>query len=238
MAFSRCPFGEKVTPAMKRGFFRRLAPWVDHLAIQKMDLGWFHDPKYIMSVELNDVTPICQPPMRVTPDVEQWLKEWALGQEEVGLVQRAGPYEELPVVTALLTVPGQQHGQKYRVVQNLVPLNKRTKVLHYPMTDVAKVKLALGRAAFLSKIDLKAGFFNVPLAEDSQKYTAFSCAAGRFYWKRMTMGMCNAPAHFQWVMEDIMAGEGDEAQLPVAVLLDDVTVAEDDLQGNMDGASS
>lgn len=78
LAFSRCPFGEKVTPAMKRGFFRRLAPWVDHLAIQKMDLGRFHDPKYIMSVELNDVTPINQPPMRVTPDVEQWLKEWAL----------------------------------------------------------------------------------------------------------------------------------------------------------------
>jgi hypothetical protein len=88
-------------------------------------------------------------------------------QESVGLIRKADPYEDLPVVTALLTVPGQQHGQEYRVVQNLVPLNKRTKVLHYPMADVAKVKMALGRAKYLAKIDLKAGFFNVPLEATS-----------------------------------------------------------------------
>lgn len=93
------------------------------------------------------------------------------------------------------------------MVQNLVPLNKCTKVLHYPMADVAKVKLALGRAKYLSKIDLKAGFFNVPLAKESQRYTALSCTAGRFYWKRMIMGMCNAPVHFQWVMEDVLLGQ-------------------------------
>mgnify|MGYP003487902891 FL=1 len=96
------------------------------------------------------------------------------------------------MVTALLVVPGQQFGQEFRVVQNLVPLNKRTKVLHYPMADVAKVKLALGRSRYIAKIDLKAGFFNVPLVEESQRLTAFDCAAGRFYWRRMTMGMCNA----------------------------------------------
>jgi hypothetical protein len=48
--------------------------------------------------------------MRTTPKVEAWLREWARQQEEVGLIQKAEPYEELPVVTALLTVPGQQHG--------------------------------------------------------------------------------------------------------------------------------
>ena len=63
-----------------------------------------------MSVELKDVTPVSQPPMRVTPDVEQWLRQWAVQQEEIGLLHKAAPYEELPVTTALLTVPGQQHG--------------------------------------------------------------------------------------------------------------------------------
>ena len=99
------------------------------------------------------------------------------------------------------------------------------------MMDVAKVKLALGRARHISKIDLKAGFFNVPLVEESQKLTAFDCAAGRFYWRRMTMGMCNAPAHFQWVMEDVLVG------LPVAILLDDITITEADLQESIDGAA-
>ena len=44
--------------------------------------------------------------MRVTPQVEEWLKRWAVEQEGVGLLQRAGLYDELPVVTALLVVPG------------------------------------------------------------------------------------------------------------------------------------
>ena len=126
-------------------------------------MGCFTDPRYVMEIELKDLTPVQQPPMRVTPEVEAWLDDWAHKQEQIGLLQKADPYEELPVVTSLLTVPGQQHGQQFRVVQNLVPLNKRTKVLHYPMADVAKVRLALGRSQYISKIDLKAGFFNVPL---------------------------------------------------------------------------
>ena len=71
------------------------------------------------------------------------------------------------MVTSLLLVPGQQQGQKYRVVQNLVPLNKRTKVLRYPANDVRRTKLALGRCNYISQIDLKAGFYNCRLEEGS-----------------------------------------------------------------------
>ena len=46
------------------------------------------------------------------------------------------------------------------------------------------------------------------------------------------MGMCNAPAHFQWVMEAVLAG------LPVAILLDDVTIAEADLQESINRAAN
>lgn len=69
-------------------------------------MGCFKDEKYVMHIELKDLTPIQQPPMRVTPDVEEWLNDWAHKQEEIGLLQKADPYEELPVVTSLLTVPG------------------------------------------------------------------------------------------------------------------------------------
>ena len=86
LAFSRCPFGEKVPAAAKVRFFRKLAPLVLHLAIQQLDMGCFTDPRYVMHLGLRDVTPVSQPPMRVTPEVERWLKEWALAQESVGLI--------------------------------------------------------------------------------------------------------------------------------------------------------
>lgn len=102
-----------------------------------------------------------------------------------------------------------------------MPLNKRTKVLHYPAADVPRVKAALGRSAFISKVDLKAGYFNVPLSPRSARLTAFHSPAGRYYWCRMTQGLCNAPAHFQRTMETVLQG------LPVATLLDDVTACAD-----------
>lgn len=58
--------------------------------------------------------------------------------------------ERCPVVTALLLVPGAQHGQDYRVVQNLVPLNKRTRIMSLPCRDVRRCRAALGRARYLS----------------------------------------------------------------------------------------
>ena len=43
--------------------------------------------------------------------MERWLREeWLLMQEAIGLIQRADPYELLPVVTSLLTVKGTQSG--------------------------------------------------------------------------------------------------------------------------------
>jgi hypothetical protein len=75
LAFSRCPFGPEVMPQLRRKFFLTLAPWVAHLAIEQLDMGKLHNPKYEMSLQLRDLTPICQPPMRVTPEVESWLQE-------------------------------------------------------------------------------------------------------------------------------------------------------------------
>jgi len=85
--------------------------------VDPTDLGCFTDPDYTHHIELQDTTPIDQPPYRGTPEVERWLKEeWIPQQEGIGLIHKADPYEQLPVVTSLLTVPGTQSGQPYRVV--------------------------------------------------------------------------------------------------------------------------
>ena len=112
----------------------------------------------------------------------------------------------------------------------MVPLNKRTKVLRYPANDVRHTKLALGRSNYISQIDLKAGFFNCRLETGSQKYTAFACALGVYVWLRMTMGLQNAPAHFQQVMETVLLAPEAGRPLPATILLDDTTLFEDSLQ--------
>ena len=76
------------------------------MAVGQYELGEFQDPQFDFRLELGDVTPIQQAPIRLAPDAEAWVQEWLEEQLKKGLIRRAGAYEELPVVTSLLLVPG------------------------------------------------------------------------------------------------------------------------------------
>ena len=72
-----------------------------------------------------------------------------------------------------------------------------------------------------SKFDLRDGYHQLPVAEDEQYKTGFTCCYGSFEWRVMPMGLCNAPLHFQRVMHHIffdLLGHG------VLVYLDDVLI--------------
>jgi hypothetical protein len=81
-------------------------PAIPRLAVGQYELGEFREERFDFGLELGDVTPIQQAPMRFAPDAEAWVKGWLEEQIQKGLVRRAGRYEELPVVTSLLLVPG------------------------------------------------------------------------------------------------------------------------------------
>ncbi len=53
-------------------------------------------------------------------------------------------------------------------------------------------------------IDLKAGFYNIPFEEQSSYDSTFVTHRGKFRWLKMTMGLTQAPAHFQFVVEDVL----------------------------------
>ena len=49
-----------------------------------------------------------QAPIRLAPDAEEWVHAWVQEQLQKGLIRLAGQYEDLPMITSLLLVPGQQ----------------------------------------------------------------------------------------------------------------------------------
>ena len=85
-----------------------------------------------------------------------------------------------------------------------MPVNKRTAEHTHVMNECARVLERMRRRKLASLIDLKAGFHNIPFDKESSKYAAFICHKGRYRWLRMPFGLTQAPAHFQWVMEDII----------------------------------
>ena len=73
-------------------------------------------------------------------------------------------------------------------------------------------------------LDLKAGFHNIIFEHESSYDSTFVTHRGKFRWLRMPMGLTQAPAHFQFVVEDVLDGAPADRPLPVVVYLDDLAV--------------
>ena len=75
---------------------------------------------------------------------------------------------------------------------------------------------------YFSTMDLKSGFWQVKMSEESRQYTAFTVGSlGIYEFLRMPYGLCNAPAMFQRLMQNCLG----KLNLQYALIyLDDVIV--------------
>ena len=81
----------------------------------------------------------------------------------------------------------------------------------------------LRKARYLSKIDLKQAYFQVPMDKNSKRYTAFSVpGSGLWQFRRMAFGLTNAPSTFQRLV-DVMFGP--EFEPHIFGYLDDIIIA-------------
>ena len=72
---------------------------------------------------------------------------------------------------------------------------------------------------FLTKLDAKSGFYQIPLDESARDLTTFITPLGRYRYKRLPMGISIAPEIFQRKMTELLDG------LPgVVCYLDDIVI--------------
>ena len=73
-----------------------------------------------------------------------------------------------------------------------------------------------------SALDIKAGYFNVPVMPSLMKYLGIVTQDGLYYFQRMVFGHCLAPAHFQSIMNFVIALE--RWKITSSVFQDDTTI--------------
>jgi hypothetical protein len=100
-------------------------------------------------------------------------------------------------------------------------LNDLTVRNSYPLPHMEDLFDRLQGGQYYSKIDLHSGFFQIIMAEEDRAKTAFRTRYGHFEWTVLPMGLTNAPATFQHLMNHTFR---DFLDLCVLVFLDDIVV--------------
>ena len=100
-------------------------------------------------------------------------------------------------------------------------LNKKTIRNWYPLQLPEEMMDRLGCAWVFSKIDMKSGYWQVPICEEDIPKTAFRTRWGLFEFLVMPFGVTNAPAQFMHLVQDVLHGYLD---VFVVVFIDDILV--------------
>ena len=84
-------------------------------------------------------------------------------------------------------------------------LNACTKKDSYPLPRIQESLESLVGAGHFSCLDLKSGFWQIKMDKVSKQYTTFTVGnLGFLECDRMPFRLCNAPATFQWLMQNCM----------------------------------
>ena len=95
---------------------------------------------------------------------------------------------------------------RWRMVVDFRELNQRTVGDAYPLPNIADLLDQLGGAIYFSVFDLASGFHQIKMAPEDKWKIAFSTPGGHYEFNRMPMGLKNAPATFQRLMDQIKRG--------------------------------
>ena len=104
-------------------------------------------------------------------------------------------------------------------------LNERTEKDSFPMPRMIDTMEMMVGAKIFSSMDLKSGFWQVKMAEESRPYTAFTVGSlGVYEFLQMPFSLCNVPATFQRLMQNCLG----ELNLTYALIyLDNIVVFAD-----------
>ena len=109
-----------------------------------------------------------------------------------------------------------------RFVQDYRKLNSITIRNRYPLPLLPDIMSRVTGAKYFTKLDVRWGYNNIQIREGDEWKAAFRTNRGLFEPLVMFFGLCNSPATFQTMMNDIFRSLIEEGV--VAVYMDDILV--------------
>ena len=173
-------------------------------------------------IDVGDSLPIKQHAYRVNPDKRLRLQKQVNYMLENGIAVPSSSAWSSPCLLAAKSDGSDRFCTDYRRVNGV------TKPDCYPLPRVDDCVDNVGRAKFVTKLDLLKGYWQVPLTPRAQLISAFVTPNSFLQYTVMPFGVRNAPATFQRLVNIVLSGlSGCEAYL------DDIVVYSDSWEDHM-----
>ena len=109
----------------------------------------------------------------------------------------------------------------WRVCIDYRKLNNATRKDHFPLPFIDQMLNRLAGHPHFCFLDGYSGYNQIAIAPEDQEKTTFTCPNGTFAFRRLSFGLCNAPATFQRCMMSMFS---DLAEEVMEIFMDDFTV--------------
>ena len=119
---------------------------------------------------------------------------------------------------------------KLRLCYASVELNKHTKTIDYPLPIMEDIIESMKGKKYFTLLDLKSGYWQIPLEKESRRYFGMKHPGGIFQWNVLPFGPKNGPAHFQRVMNDTLRRVIGKCAL---VYIDDIIIFSDTFEDHI-----
>lgn len=160
--------------------------------------------------------PIKQRYYPVSPAMQKHIDAELDKMLEAGIIERSKSAWSSPILLV------KKKEGTYRFCVDFRKLNSVTEKDAYPLPYVSAILDRLRDARFITSLDIKSAYWQIPMEENSKQYTAFTVPnRGLFHFNKMPFGLHNAPATWQRLMDNVL---GPELEPYVFVYLDDVII--------------
>ncbi len=171
-------------------------------AYSMQDLPGYKGIEPPFEIKLNTTDPIFTRARRYSPGELKVTDEKCTELDGAGIIEPAGReagYASAP------TLPGKKDADgnwtDVRFCIDFRNLNKHTVADKYGMHRPDELFRQVSTSRFFSKIDMRSGFLQIPVAEGSRSMTGFWWRNQLWCYRRMPFGLKNASAKFQRVMD-------------------------------------
>lgn len=177
---------------------------------------------YQHRIETGDVAPVAtrdyRRPLAEVQIIDELVEEYL----KKGVIQPSDSPWSSPVVLINKPDGSKRFCVDYRNLNKVIIQDK------YPIPRIAELLDKLSGNLYFTTMDLKSGYWHIPVAEEHREKTAFLANGSLYEFKVLPFGVTNGPPTFQRFMKGVLSGLQN-----VMVYLDDIICFNHSLQAHL-----